>query len=133
MATGSPKPGPDQAPDTGDRAPAGRLRLAAGLAGAGVLAIGFGTGIVQSAAQDDPAAPGQDAVGAGEPVVAPAAQAPAESPAVTKTDTSTAAAPMSSTGAAPEPRAADPAVPTPEEPAATEQPVPAEQPGAEQP
>ncbi|HEX8084243.1 MAG TPA: lytic murein transglycosylase, partial [Solirubrobacteraceae bacterium] len=127
MASGSSEHGPDQAPATGDRAPAGRLRLAAGLAGAGVLAIGFGAGIVQSAAQDaDPAAPGQDAVGAGQPEVTPAAQATAESPAVTRTDTSTAPAGVSSTGAPAQEQAAPPQQPpaapaeraTPEQPAA---------------
>ncbi|HEX8120588.1 MAG TPA: lytic murein transglycosylase [Solirubrobacteraceae bacterium] len=102
MASGSPEHGPDKAPATGDRAPAGRLRLAAGLAGAGVLAIGFGAGIVQSAAQDAaPENPGEGAVGAGEPVVAPAAQTTAESPAVTETQTSTAPAQVSSTGTPP--------------------------------
>jgi hypothetical protein len=131
MAPSSSEHGPDQAPASGDRAPAGRLRLAAGLAGAGVLAIGFGAGIVQSAAQDaEPSAPGQDAVGAGEPVVTPAAPA-AETNAVTQTDSSPAAATVSSTGApAQEPAAEQPEQRTsaPEQPAA-----PAEQPAPEQP
>ena len=128
MSPRSPEQGPDEAPATGDRAPAGRLRLAAGLAGAGVLAIGFGTGIVQSAAQEAPtAAPGEDAVGPQEPVVTPAAPAATpESPAVSRTDTSTAAAPISSTGQHTEPTDPAPAAP------AAEQPVP-EQPAAEQP
>jgi murein DD-endopeptidase MepM/ murein hydrolase activator NlpD len=104
---------PNEAIPTGDRAPAGRLRLAAGLAGAGVLAIGFGSGIVQPAAQDAPPAPGEGAVGAAEPAVAPAAPAPAESPAVTRTDTSTAPASISSTGQPPQQAAA----PAAEEPA----------------
>ena len=100
MAEGSPSEHePTVAPAAGDRTPAGRLRLAAGLAGAGVLAIGFGAGIVQSAAQDaQPAAPGEDALGSQDPVVTPAAQTTAESPAVTSTETSTSSAEISSTG-----------------------------------
>jgi hypothetical protein len=126
MASGSsPEHRPDQGTATGDRAPAGRLRLAAGLAGAGVLAIGFGAGIVQSAAQDDqPVAPGQDAVGAEQPTVAPAAQATAESPAVTRTESSAAQAPISSTGAAPAQPAAPEPAPAPAPAAAPEAPQP---------
>ena len=125
MSPRSSEDGPEQAPATGDRAPAGRLRLAAGLAGAGVLAVGFGTGIVQSAAQEAPtAAPGADALGPEEPVVAPAAPAAAaESPAATRTETSTAPAAISSTGEHTEP--AEPA-PSPEQPPA-EQPPAADQ------
>ena len=117
----SPEHRPDEAPATGDRTPAGRLRLAAGLAGAGVLAIGFGAGIVQSAAQDAPSAPGEDALAGQDPVVAPAAPTVAEPPAaVTPTATSTEVAAISSTGAAPQ-EAAPPA----EQPAApAEQPAP---------
>ncbi|HEX8206822.1 MAG TPA: lytic murein transglycosylase [Solirubrobacteraceae bacterium] len=142
MASGSPEHGPDQAPATGDRAPAARLRLAAGLAGAGVLAIGFGSGIVQTAAQDAPeGAPGEGAVGtpADQPVVAPAAAAPSESPSAapapaateTRTETSTAAATISSTGEHTEP--APQPQPAPEQPAAAPEQPAQEQPPAEQP
>ncbi|HEV3000119.1 MAG TPA: lytic murein transglycosylase [Solirubrobacteraceae bacterium] len=137
----SPEQRPDGGPASGDRPPAGRLRLAAGLAGAGVLAIGFGAGIVQSAAQDaQPAAPGEGAAGAPQPDAVPAAQATAESPAATQTDTSTDPATISSTGQSPQagapaqPAAAapePPAEPAPAAPAAPAEPAPAADPAAQ--
>ena len=137
MSPHAPEHGPEEAPPTGDRTPAGRLRLAAGLAGAGVLAIGFGSGIVQSAAQQDApsAAPGEDVVGAPEPVVTPAAPAapapPADPPAATRTDTSAAQAPISSTGEHTAPT--DPPAPPQEQPAPVQPAAPEQQPAPEQP
>ncbi|CAA9504573.1 MAG: GH23 / GH103 [uncultured Solirubrobacteraceae bacterium] len=104
--------------------PQGRARLAAALGGAGVLAVGLGAGVLQSAAQDagPQAAPGEEALGAQQPQTAAAAAQPAASAQATQTETSTAPATVTGTQDAPPPAA--PATPAPDpapapEPAST--------------
>ena len=110
--------------------PAGRTRLAAALGGAGVLAVGLGAGVLQSAAQDPgpQAAPGEGALGTQQPsTVAPTAT-PSEH--ASHTETSTAPATVTGTGDAPQQPAAEaPAPQQQEQPPAAEQPQP-EQPAA---
>ncbi len=100
--------------------PSGRLRLAAALGGAGVLAAGLGAGVVQTVAQEQPAGAtaGEEALGTAQPTTTTAA--PAES-----TSTSTSTTSSTSSGATSTPTAV-PAPPS--EPAATE--TAPEQPGA---
>ena len=100
MALGSPTNGPAKAPLPREHAPAGRLRLAAALGGAGLLAAGFGSGIVQSQAQEAAGAPGEDAVAGAQPAATTAAPAPAPA-AQTSTPVAKAASAPATTATAP--------------------------------
>src|SRR5688572_362924 len=83
----------------------GRLRLAAALGGAGVLAVGLGSGVLDAAGQDAAgagAAPGETALGPGQPVTAAANEtAPATDSAPAPTVSSTPLNPPASEPAAP--------------------------------
>ncbi len=77
--------------ETPEDRPTGRLRLAAALSGAGVLAAGLGAGVLQTTAQD-PVAP-VDPLAGPAPAAPAAAPAPAETPAATGTSTPVSPAP----------------------------------------
>jgi murein DD-endopeptidase MepM/ murein hydrolase activator NlpD len=88
-------------PSDSDRPHTGRLRLAAALGGAGVLAVGLGGGVLQSQAQDPTTEtlPGEAVLGEQQPTtVEPTADAATAKPSTTATETSTAVATTSGTG-----------------------------------
>ena len=112
----------------------GRARLAAALGGAGVLAVGLGAGVLQSAAQDGApqAAPGEEALGSQQPTTTTASpEAPAEhahDAQTTTTETSTTPATVTGTQDAPPAEttpAPAPAAETTPAPAPAPEPAPA--------
>jgi soluble lytic murein transglycosylase-like protein len=113
--------------------PTGRLRLAAALGGAGVLAVGLGAGVLQAAGQEAAPGPvGDNALGAQEPVTAKASSSTAAetaNPNVSSTPLNPpAGAPQAATPTEPE---TDPAPETETPPTQTQPQEPA--PAAEQP
>ena len=89
--------------------PSGRLRLAAALGGAGVLAVGLGAGVVQTVAQEQPAAAGEGALGTAQPATSTSTATAGEattSTSTSATSSTSSAATSSSTAVSPAPAAA---------------------------
>ena len=118
--------------------PSGRLRLAAALGGAGVLAVGLGAGVVQTAAQEQPAAAGEDSLGTAKPAKAAKPSKPtstatsdpttASTSASTSTTSSTSSAATSTTTAPAAPSA--PSAPAQTSTKTATEAAPAEQPSS---